>query len=101
MEAIRVHETGGPEVMRLETLPTPEPNQGQTLVRIETIGVNFVNVYNRSGLYKNQLPFTPGSEGAGTAEKVGPGVTEVEGRAVGAGEGRVHLALGGEAEAEG
>jgi NADPH:quinone reductase len=78
VEAIRVHETGGPEVMRLETVPTPEPGQGQALVRTEAIGVNFVDVYNRVGLYKNPLPFTPGSEGAGIVEKVGPGVSEVK-----------------------
>lgn len=78
MKAIRVHETGGPEVMRLEELPTPNPGQGQALVKVEAIGVNFVDIYNRSGLYKNPLPFTPGSEGAGTVEGVGPGVTEVK-----------------------
>ena len=78
MKAIRVHETGGPEVMRLEELPTPNPGQGQALVKVEAIGVNFVDIYNRSGLYKNPLPFTPGSEGAGTVEAVGPGVTEVK-----------------------
>ena len=78
MQAIRVHETGGPEVMRLEELPTPNPGQGQALVKVEAIGVNFVDIYNRSGLYKNPLPFTPGSEGAGTVEGVGPGVTEVK-----------------------
>ena len=78
MKAIRVHETGGPEVMRLEELPTPNPGQGQALVKVEAIGVNFVDIYNRSGLYKNLLPFTPGSEGAGTVEGVGPGVTEVK-----------------------
>jgi len=78
VKAIRVHETGGPEVMRLEELPTPNPGQGQALVKVEAIGVNFVDIYNRSGLYKNPLPFTPGSEGAGTVEGVGPGVTEVK-----------------------
>jgi len=78
VKAIRVHETGGPEVMRLEELPTPNPGQGQALVKVEAIGVNFVDIYNRSGLYKNPLPFTPGSEGAGTVEAVGPGVTEVK-----------------------
>jgi NADPH2:quinone reductase len=77
MRAIRVHEYGGPEVMRLEELPTPTPGPGQALVKLEASGVNFIDIYQRSGLYKNPLPFGPGSEGAGTVEAVGSDVTDV------------------------
>ena len=59
MRAIRVHEYGGPEAMRLEELPMPKPGDGQVLVRIEAAGVNFIDVYQRTGLYKNPLPFRP------------------------------------------
>jgi NADPH:quinone reductase len=75
VKAIRVHRTGGPEVLRLEEVPTPEPGQGQLLVRVEAAGVNFVDVYHRRGLYQVQLPFTPGREAAGTVERIGEGVT--------------------------
>ncbi|HEV7991729.1 MAG TPA: quinone oxidoreductase [Gemmatimonadaceae bacterium] len=77
MKAIRVHETGGPEVLRLETVDDPLPGPGEVLVRLEAIGVNFIEIYQRIGLYKRKLPFTPGSEGAGTIAAVGPGVSEV------------------------
>ena len=59
MRAIRVHEYGGPEAMRLEELPAPKPGEGQALVRIEAAGVNFIDVYQRSGLYKGPLPVRP------------------------------------------
>ena len=65
MQAIRVHETGGPEVLKLEELPTPEPGAGVALVRIEAAGLNFIDIYQRSGQYKGQLPFTLGQEAAG------------------------------------
>src|SRR5674476_398597 len=77
MRAIRIHETGGPEVMQLETIDDPAPGTGEALVHMESIGVNFVEVYYRKGLYKNPLPFTPGSEGAGTVVAVGAGVRDV------------------------
>ena len=77
MRAIRIHETGGPEVMQLETIDDPAPGTGEALVRMESIGVNFVEVYYRKGLYKNPLPFTLGSEGAGTVVAVGAGVRDV------------------------
>lgn len=74
-KAIRIHETGGPEVMRWEDVPTPEPGPGEVAVRHEAIGLNFVDVYFRSGHYKApSLPFTPGLEGAGTVVAVGSGV---------------------------
>jgi NADPH2:quinone reductase len=75
MRAIRVHEFGGPEVMRLETVDDPRPGPGEALVRLDAAGVNFADVYFRKGLYKTTLPFTPGSEGAGTVVAVGDGVT--------------------------
>jgi NADPH2:quinone reductase len=75
VKAIRVQRTGGPEVLRLEDLTTPEPGPGQLLISVEAAGVNFVDVYHRSGLYKIQLPFTPGREAAGIVERVGEGVT--------------------------
>ena len=78
MKIIRVHQPGGPEVMQLEEAPVPEPGPGQALVKIEAIGVNFIDIYNRSGLYKNPLPVTPGNEGAGIVEAVGSGVSEVK-----------------------
>ena len=78
MKAIRIHEYGGPEVMRLEDLPTPDAGPGQILVRVEAAGVNYVDTYQRSGQYKVPLPATLGSEGAGEVEAVGPGVTGIQ-----------------------
>ncbi len=74
-KAIRIHQAGGPEVMQWEEVPTPEPGPGEVLVRQAAVGLNFVDVYFRSGLYKApNLPFTPGMEGAGTVVAVGAGV---------------------------
>ena len=75
MLAIRYTATGGPEVLETVEAPTPTPGPGQVLVRNEAIGLNFVDTYQRSGLYPVQLPATPGSEGAGEVEAVGDGVT--------------------------
>ena len=77
MKAIRVGATGGPEVLRFEDIPRPEPEAGQALVRVEAAGVNYIDTYQRSGLYRVTLPFTLGQEGAGTVAAVGPGVTDV------------------------
>ena len=78
MKAIRIHQTGGPEVLCFEDAPDPQPQAGQALVRVEAAGVNFVDVYFRTGLYKGPpLPFVAGQEGAGTVTAVGPGVAEV------------------------
>lgn len=77
MKAIRVHEPGGVEAMRYEDLETPQPGDGQALVKLEAAGVNFIDVYIRSGLYPADPPFTLGQEGAGVVESVGQGVTEV------------------------
>lgn len=71
MKAIRVHEVGGPEVMRLEEAPDPAPAADEVLVRIEAVGVNFIEVYQRIGQYKRELPFTPGREAAGEVVAVG------------------------------
>ena len=78
MKAIRVAKQGGPEVLELQDLPTPQPKSGEALVRIEAAGVNFIDIYQRSGAYKVPVPFTPGQEGAGIVESVGEGVTEVK-----------------------
>ena len=77
MKAIRVRQTGGPEVLESVDADKPAPGARQALVRIEAIGVNFIDVYHRTGLYKLALPFTPGSEAAGVVEAVGEGVTRV------------------------
>ena len=77
MRAIRIHETGGPEVLCLEDVPTPEVGPGLALVRHQAIGVNFIDTYFRSGLYKAPLPLIPGNEGAGVVEAVGEGVTNI------------------------
>lgn len=78
MKAIRVQETGGPEVLRLEDSPVPKPKEGEALVAVEAAGLNFIEVYFRRGWYKAALPFTPGSECAGTVQEVGPQVTDVK-----------------------
>jgi NADPH2:quinone reductase len=77
MKAIRVHRQGGPEVLNLEELPDPIPAPGHAVVRLEACGINFIDVYHRTGLYAQSLPFTPGLEGAGTVVAVGLGVTDV------------------------
>jgi len=73
--AIRVHETGGPEVLRWEEVEVGDPGAGQVTLRQEAAGLNYIDVYHRIGLYPQPLPFTPGVEGAGVVEAVGPGVT--------------------------
>jgi NADPH2:quinone reductase len=77
MKAIRVHDVGGPEVLVLEETPGPAPGPKDALVRLSAAGVNFIDIYHRTGLYPLPLPFTPGNEGAGVVEAVGPEVTEV------------------------
>jgi NADPH2:quinone reductase len=78
MKAIRIHSLGGPEVLELEEVPDPQPGEGQAVVRVEAAGLNYVDVYFRTGLYKAAaLPFIPGQEAAGTVAAVGSGVTEV------------------------
>ena len=78
MKAIQIQATGGPEVLQLVELEIPEPGPGQVLIRVEAVGVNFIEIYFRKGVYKATLPLTPGSEAAGTVEKLGPGVSGFE-----------------------
>ncbi len=73
-KAIRIHANGGPEVMRWEDVPLPDPGPGEVLVRHEAIGLNYIDVYFRTGLYKSPLPATIGMEAAGTVAAVGEGV---------------------------
>lgn len=75
--AIRMTETGGPEVLRAATVDVPSPGPGQAVVDVAAAGVNFIDTYQRSGLYPVPLPFTPGSEGAGVVAAVGRGVRDV------------------------
>jgi NADPH2:quinone reductase len=77
MKAIRVHEYGGPEALRYEDVERPEPGRGEALVRVEAIGVNFIDVYRRTGQYPGSPPFTPGEEAAGVVEALGPDVEEL------------------------
>jgi NADPH:quinone reductase len=76
--AIRIHKHGGPEVMVWEEISLPKPGPGEALVRHTAVGLNFVDIYNRSGLYPAQLPAGLGAEGAGIVEAVGPDVSEVK-----------------------
>ncbi len=75
-KAIRIHAPGGPEVMRWEDVPTPEPGPGEVLVKHAAVGLNYIDVYFRTGLYKTAMPATPGMEASGTVVTLGPGVTE-------------------------
>jgi NADPH2:quinone reductase len=77
MKAIRVHEFGEPEVLKFEEVPTPTAGPGQALIKMQAIGLNYVEIYQRRGLYKGTLPFTVGNEGAGVVEALGSGVAEV------------------------
>ncbi len=75
MKAIRVHEPGGPEKLQLEDIPTPTPGEGELLVKLEAIGVNYTDVQLRLGTSGTPMPATPGREGAGVVEALGPGVS--------------------------
>jgi NADPH2:quinone reductase len=76
--AVRVYEYGGPEKLHWEQVQVGAPGEGQVLVRNTAVGLNFVDIYQRTGLYQTALPFTPGSEGAGIVEAVGPKVKELK-----------------------
>ena len=78
MKAIRVHAPGGPESMRLEEVAATAPAPGQAQVKLEACGVNYIDVYFRTGAYKAPLPLTPGMEGAGTVTALGAGVSGVK-----------------------
>lgn len=77
MKAIRVHETGGPEKLIFDEIPAPAPGPGQARVKVHAVGVNFIDIYYRAGLYKTTLPFTLGMEAAGVVDAVGENVTGV------------------------
>lgn len=76
MRAIQIHQTGGPEQLQLVDIPAPEPGPGQVRVKVAAAGVNFIDIYHRSGLYPQPLPFTLGLEVAGTVDAIGEGVSE-------------------------
>ena len=75
MRAVRIHETGGPEVLRIEDIPDPVPAADELLVDVEFVGINFIEIYQREGLYQRPLPCTMGAEAAGTVRSVGASVT--------------------------
>jgi NADPH2:quinone reductase len=77
MKTIRVNRYGGPDELVPEDRPVPKPGKGEALVRLDAIGVNFIDVYQRMGLYRTPLPFTPGNEGEGIVEETGTGAGEV------------------------
>src|SRR5271166_1867465 len=77
MKAVFVEQTGGPENLKYADLPKPAPGPGQALVKIAAAGVNFIDIYFRTGLYKAETPILLGNEGAGTVEAIGPNVTDV------------------------
>jgi NADPH2:quinone reductase len=78
MRGIQVKRHGGPEVLEYVELPDPSPGPGEVLIRVRVAGVNFTDVYQRTGMYPGTLPFTPGVEGVGVVEKLGSGVTDVK-----------------------
>ena len=78
MKAIRIHTPGGPEALKFDDVPEPTPGPGQALVKLAAAGVNFIDVYFRTGMYKAPLPLTLGLEGAGVVTAVGTGVTDVK-----------------------
>ena len=75
MKAVCIHQFGGPEVLQYEEVPTPTPGPGQVLVKLAAAGLNYIDVYQRTGHYSNTLPYTMGLEGSGTVAAVGPQVT--------------------------
>ena len=78
MKAIRIHNYGGPEVLTQEDIAVPEPKAGEARVKIAAIGLNYIDIYQRTGLYPLPTPITLGMEGAGIVEAIGDGVTEVK-----------------------
>jgi NADPH2:quinone reductase len=78
MKAVRVSEFGDPQVLKIQDISIKDPGPGQALVRVEVAGVNFIDIYQRRGIYPVQLQYTPGLEGAGVVESIGEGVTNVK-----------------------
>ena len=77
MRAVVIEQTGGPEVLQVKEIDTPQPGPGQVLVDVAAAGVNFIDAYQRTGIYPMDLPFVAGSEGAGTVSAVGPDVSDL------------------------
>ena len=77
VHAIQIHQFGGPEVLHWEEVDVPQPGPGQVRLRQTAIGLNYIDVYHRTGLYPQSLPFIPGQEGAGVVEAVGPEVSDL------------------------
>jgi NADPH2:quinone reductase len=77
MKAVRIHAAGGPEALKYEDVPEPTPKAGEALVKVDAAGLNYIDVYYRTGLYKAELPLTVGMEAGGTVTAVGSGVSEV------------------------
>jgi NADPH:quinone reductase len=78
MKAIRVHAAGGPEALKLDDIPAPSPKAGEALVKVDAAGLNYIDVYFRTGMYKAELPLTIGMEAGGTVTAVGSNVSEVK-----------------------
>ena len=78
MKSIRIHQTGDAKVMQLQQVAQPKPGVGEALIHLKAAGLNFIDIYMRSGRYPTELPYTPGFEGAGIVEAIGDGVTEVK-----------------------
>src|SRR5688500_20163944 len=78
MKAVRVHASGGPEALKFEDVPEPTPKAGEAIVKVDAAGLNFIDVYQRSGLYKLDMPITLGLEAGGTVSAVAQGVNEVQ-----------------------
>ncbi|MBI1748824.1 MAG: quinone oxidoreductase [Acidobacteria bacterium] len=78
MKAVRIHEYGGPEMLRYEEVACPTTGPGEARVRINAAGVNYIDIYHRTGLYKSRLPLTLGMEGAGLVDAIGPAVSDVK-----------------------
>ncbi|MFL6802272.1 MAG: quinone oxidoreductase family protein [Sphingomicrobium sp.] len=77
-KAIRIHEVGGPDVLKWESVEVGDPGPGEVRIRQDAAGLNYIDVYHRTGLYPQSLPFTPGVEGAGVIESIGTGVSELK-----------------------
>src|SRR4030095_1509606 len=78
MKAVRVHQFGGVEALKVEDIPTAEPGEGEARIKTEAIGVNFLDIYQRIGRYQGSPPITLGQEAAGIVDAVGPNVTDLK-----------------------
>ncbi|MDX1436420.1 MAG: quinone oxidoreductase [Anaerolineales bacterium] len=74
MKAIQIYEVGGPEALQYSDVPVPDPGEGEVRIKVAAVGINFIDIYHRKGLYPIQAPFTPGSEASGVVDALGPGV---------------------------